>query len=427
MVSNKNLTSSSVNDKHLLNYKSSSKTTTNGHSNGHHLETNNKIKLESQFNSTSATLPTKAKLTKKKDVNKCKNKTKSNHSSSSIYDFLDNIKFDDIKFDDEEEVNSIDEKQSSINLNSNSLDNSLSFNNLSSNHKSSSSSTNSSTKKQCTKKKKKKNSKLFTIQNCIKNEIRKKLLQKSMKLSKKKNGTKVNGLTNGNSLNGKKSSATKLNGKTDKLTSSKLTTKLKKKDQLNSPAEAKCTNKKLLKKKKEDANGKCIKSKKQPRISHLTKTSKSLKANGKTNGRRKQQVKKELLKKSELLIRNLRQFRQYLRMKRQELTNLDLVSIENDDELLALNQMTKDLMHCFVDTNSFEIDFDIYDPLTISGLMNHHGPFSNASTSKSILSNNEIKDLINNLAKTDDLINEDVSTEDELTDDDWTSAPSSPI
>lgn len=437
MVSNKNLALNSVNDKHLLNsYSKSSKTNglSNGHSDGH---SNGKLKLESHFNSSSSssssTFSSSKSKKSKKDVNSKTSKAKP--KVSSLYDF---------HFDSDD-----DDRQSETDLFSLVTDHSSSSTDHSSSSISSSSSnahksTNGSKKQQGTNK----SSKLFTIQSCIKSEIRKKLLEKSLKLSKK-SGTKS--LTNGDSLNGSKKvkSTTKLNGKADGKTESKTdgkVAKIRKKDKLDSSDEKRVTKKKKkddkdekdgikkekdgIKKEKDgkEKDSKDGKIKKQPRTPHLTKN--KVKMNGQTNGqvkKRKYVRKKALQRRSELLRRNLYKFRQYLRIKKEELLNLDR------DELSALSQMTRDLMHCFIDTQNFEIDFDIYDPLMVNGLLSTQ-PFSGTSPSQSILSSELLKGILNRLQSRAESksngydFDDDSSTEEEPSDDEcWTSAPSSPI
>lgn len=439
MVSNKNLALNSVNDKHLLNsFGKSSKTNglSNGHSEGH---SNGKIKLESHFNSSSSssssTFSSSKSKKSKKDVNSKPSKAKS--KVSSLYDFHFDSDSDDRQSETDLFSLVTDHSSSSTDHSSSSTSSSASSSNA---HKS----TNGSKKQQGTNK----SSKLFTIQNCIKSEIRKKLLEKS-----KKNGTKS--LTNGDSLNGSKKvkSTTKLNGKADSKTDGKTDsktegkmTKVRKKDKPDSSDEKRVRKKKKkddkdgIKKEKDikekdkeskekdskDKDGK--KTKQQPRTPHLTKS--KVKVNGQTNGqvkKRKYVKKKALQRRSELLRRNLYKFRQYLRIKKEELLNLDR------DELSALSQMTKDLMHCFIDTQNFEIDFDIYDPLMVSGLMSTQ-PFR-TSPSQSILSSELLKGILQSLQSRAEPksngydFDDDSSTEEEEPTDDecWTSAPSSPI
>lgn len=373
MVSNKNLStvnSSSNNhkeDKILSNFKSSSTTKTNGHSNGH---------LESQLNSPfSSPVLKKAK----KDANKRKkdnlvSKSKNKANSKSLFDFLE---FDEHSI--KKEPNDVDESISSINASINAAINSV-INNYAINDndsfdafdkdssyssplKATKSTNNNNTNTN------KRKPKTFSLQTCIKNELRKKLLQKSIKLSTKKNGT-TNGLTNSKKKNG-----TTINGKVDK------STKVKKKDCSPNGKEKKVTAT------KKDGPLKTTPPKK-PRTPHLAKTKSKVNLKGK-----RKYVKKSLRKKSEKLIRNLYKFRQYLKIKKQELLNLD-----QDELSSSLNMLSKDyLMSCFIDSNNLEIDFDIYDPLTISGLMSTNQPFSGTSNSRSFLSNELLDNILDNL------------------------------
>lgn len=361
MVSNKNLSTVNSsnhhkdNDKHPLNCKSSTKT--NGHSNGHQSESQQLNAFSSSKTKLKTKLAKKTKDTKRK--------------AKSYLDF--HLEFDE----DTIKKESNDSVDPSINASINAAINSV-INNFTVNEDSfdEHSPVDDSPFKSSTKSTKNKTSKPFNLQTCIKNELRKKLLQKSIKLSKNKNGTKGSLTTNGGLTNGKKKTTpTKLNGKTDKPT------KVKKKDKSGSP-NGKQNDKKVSK--KDD------KTSKKPRTPHLTKSKLKKQTNKQINGKRKY-VKKGLLKKSELLIRNLYKFRQYLKIKKQELLDLD------QDELSTFNLVSKDyLMSCFIDSNNFEIDLDIYDPLTISGLMSTQ-PFSGTTSSKSLLSNELLNDILNNL------------------------------